>query len=74
MDLKWYKNAIRLEHSHREMIVRQLSDVIDKYCIICISLYSQMCGYVVSTVPGPSAEEVGLVCKVNFDASFFYSA
>ena len=24
-----------------------------------------MCGYVVSTVPGPSAEEVGLVCKVN---------
>ena len=35
---------------------------IDKYCIICISLYSQMYGY---TVPGPSAEEVGHVCKVN---------
>ena len=31
---------------------------IDKYCIICTSLYSQMYGYVVSTVPGPSAEEV----------------
>ena len=78
LNVWWWKceskvNGTRMpfgwKHSHHEMIVRQLSDVIDKYSIICISLYSQMRGFVVSTVHGPSAEEVGLVCKVNFDAS-----